>query len=190
MEAEEEDLLCLDDMSGELETRFRERGCNGDWGMEIDRRSVFLADDLTKSFEDACLRTGAGAGALIASLRDLRVAFMTSVARIDLSFGDNCSPSSWISVSTTVFFVLVFAAGVLAVFVFGAVAAFVGFFAIVPVVFWPSDFGSKSSLSIVTVAGVHVDAERTAVRIESAVICEEAMMIRITSKKVFSIIDN
>jgi len=36
-------------------------------------------------------------------------------------------------------------------------------------------FGNKRSLRIVAVAGVHVEVERTAARIESAVACKEAI---------------
>ena len=93
-EADEEDLLCRVDMLGELDTRLRERGCNEDRGNEFDRRRVLRADAFTRSFEDACRHTGPCVGALIASLRALRVALMTSVANTDLSFGDNWSTCS------------------------------------------------------------------------------------------------
>lgn len=88
MEAEEEDLLSRVDMLGELDIRFRDRGCNGDGGNEFDRRSAFLAEALIRSFEDPCLRIGLAAGALMASLRVLRVELIISVANIDLSLGD------------------------------------------------------------------------------------------------------
>jgi len=93
IEADEEDLLSREDKLGELDTRFRDRGCNGDCGNEFDRRSAFLADALTRSFEGSCRRTGLGAGTLIASLRTFRVVLIISVANIDLSFGDNSFPS-------------------------------------------------------------------------------------------------
>lgn len=72
-------------MLGELETRLRERGWRGDWGMELERRRVLRADALTRSFADSLRLTGAGV--FIASVRAFRVAFMTSVARIERSFG-------------------------------------------------------------------------------------------------------
>ena len=78
-------------MFGELTTRFKDRGCRGDCGIEFDRLRALFAEALTKSLEDSFRRKDAGA--LIASLRDLRVALMTSVARIDLSFAESWSPS-------------------------------------------------------------------------------------------------
>ena len=89
IDAEDEDLLSLVDILGELETLFKERGCNGEGGREFERRRAFLAEALIKSFDEACFRTGPGAGVLMASLRDFRAALITSVASIDLSFGDN-----------------------------------------------------------------------------------------------------
>ena len=86
---EEEVLLSRVDMLGELATLFKGRGCKGDCGKEFDRRSAFLADALTKSFEDAWRRTVPETGALIASLRVLRAVLITSVAKIDLSLGDS-----------------------------------------------------------------------------------------------------
>lgn len=48
--------------------------------------------------------------------------------------------------------------------------------------FWTVVFGSRSSLRRVTVAGVHVEVEETAARIESAEACNEAIMISRNSK--------
>lgn len=54
---------------------------------------------------------------------------------------------------------------------------FVDFFELpCAVVVWILDFGNKRSLSIVAVAGVQVDVEDTAARIESAVAWSEAIM--------------
>jgi len=89
-EAVDEDLLVLVVIVGELETRFRDRGCSGDCGVELDRRSVLRAEAFTRSFDDSFFLNPTGV--LIASVRDLRVALITSVANIDLSFGDK--PSS------------------------------------------------------------------------------------------------
>jgi hypothetical protein len=69
--------------------------------------------------------------------------------------------------------------GVLPGFDFAAAADIVGFLElVVVVVFGPSLFGNNKSLSIVTVAGVQVDVELTAARIEAAVACRESMMIQ------------
>jgi hypothetical protein len=69
--------------------------------------------------------------------------------------------------------------GVLPVFDFAAAADVVDFLElVVVVVFGPSVFGSNRSLSIVAVAGVQVDVELTAARIEAAVACRESMMIQ------------
>jgi hypothetical protein len=69
--------------------------------------------------------------------------------------------------------------GVLPVFDFAAAADIVGFLElVVVVVFGPSLFGNNRSLSIVAVAGVQVDAELTAARIEAAVVRRESMEIQ------------
>jgi hypothetical protein len=71
--------------------------------------------------------------------------------------------------------------GVLPLFDFAAAADIVGFLELtVVVVFAPSIFGNKRSLSIAAVAGVQVDVELTAARIEAAVACRESMMIQDT----------
>lgn len=75
-----------------------------------------------------------------------------------------------------------FAAAGLVVFVLEAGASFTILFVFFPVATGEFAFGNKSSLSIVTVAGVHVDAEPTAVRMESAVACREPMMIANTDR--------
>jgi hypothetical protein len=87
-DAEEEDRFSLVAMLGELRTRLRDRACSGDGGNELDLRSPLLVVDLTKSFPGTGRWIGVEDWALIASLRLLSVAFMTSVAKIDLSFGD------------------------------------------------------------------------------------------------------
>lgn len=88
MEDNDGDRLGFIDMFGELDIRLRDRGCKGDCGIEFDRRSVLRAEALSKSLEDSFARMGLGA--LMASVRALRVPLMTSVASIDRSFGDNC----------------------------------------------------------------------------------------------------
>jgi hypothetical protein len=121
----------------------------------------------------------------MASLRDLSVALMTSVANIDLSLGDNwfsslCSFLFSCSANET-FLPLVFAA---AGFALDDSADFVGLLE------FPTGalntvlgFGNRSSLSIVAVAGVQVEVELTAARIESAVAWSDAMMIQGTERR-------
>ena len=57
IEAEDEDLLGLEDMLGEDDTRFSDLGCNGDCGAEFDRWSGLRDVALIMSFDDACRRT-------------------------------------------------------------------------------------------------------------------------------------
>jgi hypothetical protein len=57
IEAEDEDRLGLEDMLGEVDTRFSDLGCNGDCGTEFDRWSGLRVVALIRSFEDACRRT-------------------------------------------------------------------------------------------------------------------------------------
>lgn len=172
IEAEDEDLLGLEDMLGEVDTLFSDLGCNGDCGAEFERMSGLRAVPLMRSREDACRRTELDDGAFIASLRDLSVALIISVAKIDLSFGDN-----WLSSLDSVLFSFsaneTFLPLVFAPVGFVALddsADFDGFFE------FPAKglgaigvFGNRRSLSIVAVAGVHVVVELTAARIESAV---------------------
>lgn len=169
IDAEEDDLLSRPDMLGELDTRFRDRACEGDCGNEFERRRACLAEALTKSFEYPCRLAGAAMGALIASLRDFRVTFMTSVANIDFSRDDNCSPPSCVLSSSTTAF-LNFVEGVFPVLCFANVADLGALFvAAIDLIFWLVFVGNKSSLSVVAVAGVQVDVEQIAARIESAV---------------------
>jgi len=138
-----------------------------------------------RSLEDACRRAGPRAGALMASLRDLSVALMTSVANIDLSFSDNwfsslCSFLFSCSANET-FLPLVFAP---VGFALVDSADFVGFLEFPNGAFNTAvGFGNRSSLSIVTVAGVQVDVELTAARIESTVAWSDAMMIQSTERQ-------
>jgi hypothetical protein len=169
VEADEFDLLGLEEKSGELETRFKLLGCRGVWGIEFDLRRVLRADALTRSFEVSFFR---GGGALMASLRDLRVALMTSVANIDLSFADNFSPSLFSSANTT-FFPLVLAAGAFPPFALATIVDFEAGFVVLGSVI----FGNKRSFNNVTFAGVQVDVEPTAARIESTRIWKTAIMI-------------
>lgn len=86
-EHDDDALLSRPDMLCELEIRLRGRGCAGAIGAELDRRIALRAEALTRSFEDGfccddCV-------AFMASVRALSVPFITSVARIALSFGDN-----------------------------------------------------------------------------------------------------
>jgi len=89
LDAEEEGLLSPVVISGELMTRLSDRGCNGDGGNELDLRSALLEVVLVGSFAGACLWTGVEDSVLIALLRVLRVALMTSVANMDRSLGGN-----------------------------------------------------------------------------------------------------
>lgn len=178
IDADELDLLCRFEISGELETRFRLRGCNGDMGIESERRRALRAEAFTRSLEESFFRV---AGALIASVRALSVALMTSVASIDLSFADSCSPSpclfSWSAHST---FPLGFAGGAFTLFPLAAAVGFDVDFAIdfEAVGSGIIDFGNKRSESMVAVVGVQVDVELTAARIESAVPCKEVITIQ------------
>jgi hypothetical protein len=96
---------------------------------------------------------------------------MTSVANIDLSFGDNCFSlySFLFSFSANETFL----PRVLAAVGFAGLddsADFVGFLVFPTGGFGTAAvFGNRRSLSIVAVAGVQVDVELTAARIESAV---------------------
>jgi hypothetical protein len=112
------------------------------------------------------------AGDLIASLRALSVALITSVANIDRSFGDNWFPCSC-AFSFSAFLTRGFA-GVFIPFPPGVFEAFSGTATVA--VFEPFDFGSKRSFRIVAVAGEQVDVDATAARIESAVACKEAII--------------
>ena len=114
IEAVEEDLLDRLDRPGELATRFKDRGCNGDCGIDIDRLKGLRCGS---SFELGSRRTAFCNGALIASLNTLRVAFITSVASIERSLGDNAASDSWSVASSSAsasFLPLDFVAGVLA----------------------------------------------------------------------------
>jgi hypothetical protein len=175
VEEDEDDLLDRVDTEGELETRFKDLGCNGDWGIEFDRRSALRAEALIKSLADSFLRTGAGD--LIASVRALSVALMTSVASSDRSFGDKCSSESVFPCSTLPF--RGFAVGVLVVLALDVSADLPDFLEMACVlVIGALGFGNKSSLSIVAIAGVQVDVEPIAARTESADSCKEAIMIQ------------
>lgn len=81
-DADEGDLVSLVAAKlGELMARLRERGCRGEGGSELLLRSSFL--------EAVSLGRRTTGGFLIALLRLLSVSFMTCVASIDRSFGDN-----------------------------------------------------------------------------------------------------
>ena len=104
---------------------------------------------------------------------------MTSVARVNLSFTDNCGPSPCLFSSTDkAFFPLDFAGAIFPLFPWTAAVDFEGFFR--APVFGALLFGSKRSVSVVTVVCEHVDVEPTASRIESAVAWKETMMIENT----------
>ena len=128
------------------------------------------------SLEDSFLRVGSGA--LIASVRDLRVALMTSVASMDLSFGDRYSSScSWIF-SFSAFFVRDdFPSGFVA-FGFAVETEYFRAFELIGTLqFWGTPFGSKRSLRVVAVDGVQVDVEPTDARTTSAVACKEDILV-------------
>jgi hypothetical protein len=146
-------------------------------GIEFERLSAFRAEAFTISFEESFFRD---AGALIASLRDLSVALITSVANIDLSFADSCSPSPCLlsSVNETLL-PFRFAGAPFTLFPFAAVVDLIEDFK--TGASGATGFGNKRSLSNVAVVGVQVDVELTAARIESAVACKEAIMIQNTS---------
>jgi hypothetical protein len=160
---DDEDLLSLVVVLGELNIRLRDLDCNGDWGAEFERWRAWRAAALTSSLGDSFFCRGAGD--FIASLRALSVELTTSVANIDRSFGDNRSPSSCISPTLSAFVARGFA-GAFAVFDLAATVA-LAVFAVID--FCSFDFGDRSSLSCVTVAGEHVEVEVMAARTKSAV---------------------
>jgi len=162
-------------MFGELETRFKVRGCCGDWGIEIDLLSPLRAEFLTMSLEDSFRRTGAGA--LIASVRDFRVALITSVASIDLSFGDRCSSSCSREFSCSAFFVRDLTGGFVAFDFTPEAVLFKTFERPGTLESFGIAFGNKRSLRVVAVAGVQVDVEPTDARTASVAACNEAIMI-------------
>lgn len=83
---DEERLDCVS-IFGELDTLLRDRSWSGDWGKEVDLRNVFRRGLSLTSDEDGCLRIDSDAFPEL--FRDLRVALITSVAKIAFSFGDN-----------------------------------------------------------------------------------------------------
>jgi len=176
IETEEDDLLNLEPILGELETRASALGCNGEFGNEVERRREPRADFLRASFAEAGL---CSVGVFIASLRAFRVELMTSVAKMYFSFEDNCCSVSTSLSCTGVFAPRVpalegvFALDLIAV-AFGLAAAVVLVDDVEAVVF---DFGSKRSLRSVTIAGVHVVVDLTAVLMESAFSCKEAIVV-------------
>lgn len=177
MEAEEEDLWDLAEIFGKVATRTSVLGANGDLGSstEFDLRSALRVVALTKSLDDSLRRTGGGA--LIASVRALRVALMTSVANIDRSLGDKYSSSYVFSWSQ--FLLRGFPASVFAGFDFAEAVAFAVFFEIVGIFeFAACDLGNKRSLRSVAVSGVQVDVELTAAFIDSGVACKEVIIIK------------
>lgn len=174
-EAAEDDLELLPKaIAGTLETRLSERDCRGEGGSEFERRSGFRVAFFTISLDDACFLIGG----LSASLKALRVAFITSVASMDRCLGLRCSGCKF---SWSVF-ALDFAGarevareaaralGLVVDLARDRVSA--GIF-----VTATSDFGSKRSLRMDAVAGEHVEGERTALRTESAVACTEVIII-------------
>ena len=175
IETKDEDLLVLEPIFGELATRVSDLGCKGEFGKEVDLRREPRADFLRASFAEAgrCVD-----GVLIASPRALRVALMTSVARMYFSFGDNCC-----SLSASVSCTGVFAPRVPAlegVFALDLEAA--GFELVLTVVFVEDTegdvFGFRRSRSLrsVAIAGVHVVVDFTALLMESAFSCREAIV--------------
>jgi len=99
-----------------------------------------------------------GGGGFAASARTLRVALMTCVASTVLSRAPSASAFCVVFVAPADFVFVVVARA--AVFVFGAAG---------------SASGSRSSLSVTTVAGVHVEAEETAALTASTFACSDAM---------------
>lgn len=174
-EEEEEDLLGLEPILGELATRVSGLGCSGEFGKDVDLRREPRADVLRASFEETGRRID---GAFIASPSALRVELMTSVAKIYFSLGDNCC---W--VSTSVSCTSVFAPRVPAlegVFVLDLVAVAFDF---TPTFVFVDEaevcvfgLGRSRSLRSVAIAGVHVVVDFTALLMESALSCKEAIV--------------
>lgn len=172
-EADDEDLLILVEISGELETRLRERGCSGERGNELDRRIPLCAEAFNRSLEDGCRRIGGGA--LRASPKTLRVALMTSVASIDLSFGDSFSTCPGVFSTSTALPRWLFAGRVFVAFCLDVVGFGIFFELLRSLISAPLELGSRRSWSVVTVTGEHVDVEQTAARTESTVHCREVI---------------
>lgn len=177
IEAEDDDLLALVPIFGELVTRVSALGCSGEFGKEVDRRREPRSFVLRISFEDAGRFSG---GCFIASPRALRVELMTSVARTYFSLGVSCCCSGTTSFSCTGAFAprLPILDGVFArdfaVIAFGLIADFVS---VDEVGGGGFDFGRSKSLRSVAIAGVHVDVDFTALLMESAFSCNEAIAI-------------
>ena len=147
---------------GEVATRFKVRGWSGDRGVESDLRNDLWAPDRGPSLLGPCRLEGvAGGGGLEASVRDLMVRLIMCVASDVRSFV--------LSVSAALD-----AVGV--VFVLDFAGCFVGLVA----GFELEEDGSKTSgsrsfLSVTTVAEVQVVVEATAVLTASTCACNEAM---------------
>jgi hypothetical protein len=174
IDGEDDDLLSPPETLGEGEIRFGDLGCSGDCGAEVERRRDLCAEALTSSFE-ADTFFCSGIGALIDSLRALRVELTISVANMDCSFGDSRSPFSYFPSSFTAFardFTLVFV-----LFNFVEAVGFELFAGIDPTSdFGAPEFGNRSSVSSATVAGEQVVVEATAARIDSAVVFNEDIL--------------
>ena len=183
LEAEDDDLLSLLAIFGELATLFNDRDWSGVCGNELDRRNPFLAFDLIESLDDACRRIEHVVEVLIASLSDLRVAFMTSVASMDLSLADNCSLQG-VSSSMAVLLFALPVVGITGVFFKNAVGLMVFFGAEIS----SSAFGISKLESKVVVVTVHADCDLIAARIESADSCGEAIIIQSAIEQVLSTI--
>ena len=127
----------------------------------MERLKVRLLADRRRS--SVRLQGVEGGGGFAASASDLSVALITWVARTVFSRAHNSSSRA----APAAFFVFAFGPEVAATFVVRAVGFALGAAY--------SYSGSKSSLSVTTVAGVHVDVDETAALTASDFACNEAM---------------
>lgn len=153
--------------TGEVACRLSERGCNGDMGTELERRSAFLAAVLARSSSSVCPFAGAavaGAG-FAASPRAFRVALTTWVARVAFSFVD----SPLLAADAGVVGLARFDGARLTVFARDLLefAVLVGGRLLSSVVD-ASSLGSSKLLRSDDMAGVHVPTDETALRTASA----------------------
>lgn len=149
--------------SGDVETWFRERGCIGVMGAELDlRRRLLVAVFSRSSSPVAVFLSVAGVGVFAASPRDLSVALIIYVANNAFSFADNSGLSS------AAFFVP-------DVFDFVARDGFVVFESLSTVEELLVSLGRRRSLRRTVVEGEHVATEATAALTVSAWSWREAM---------------
>lgn len=164
---------------GELLVLLSDRGCRGDGGSEFDRLNNLRAVVSNSSRDVGCLRFDGGIAATLfdgVEAKTFSVIFITSVARIAFSLGDN---TEWVIVSLTArtgprdaardaarealvaFAVAVVLPRTVFCDILVAVALSVAF-----------EFDKRSSVSMETVACEHVVVDDVAVLTDSALSCK------------------